>query len=120
MTDTARLVWQLPPRNLAQKVRDYLTRLMKAVVGLATYFAAQIESAARKNASWTDRTGHARQGLTARAFKAGTAVTIALFHSAIYGIWLEVKNSGRFAIILPTLRQFHPQVMAGLQALVRG
>jgi hypothetical protein len=120
MSDSAKLVWQIPPRSLAQKVRDYFRRLMNAVYDLATYFAAQIEAYAKQHAPWTDRTGNARQGLTARAFKAGTAVTILLFHTMSYGIWLEVKNAGRFAIILPTLRIFHPQVMAALRQLARG
>jgi hypothetical protein len=47
-----------------------------------------------------------------------TAVTIILFHKATYGIWLEVKNSGRYAIILKTLQEFYPQIMAGMKALV--
>jgi hypothetical protein len=105
---------------LASHLGTYIERLKAAVFDLCSLFAAKIETYAKQNARWTDRTGNARQGLTARAFRVGAGVVIYLFHTMSYGIWLEVKNQGRFAIILRTLESFYPQVMAALRQLAGG
>lgn len=113
------LHWTVPPEVLGRNVGDYVNRVLAAVFDLATYFAARIEAYAKANAPWTDRTGNARQGLTARAFKTATAVTLMLWHSMEYGIWLEVKNDGRFAIILPTLEAHYGSYMQAIERLLR-
>ena len=118
-TDGVTLHWTIPPERLAQNVGGYVERLLNAVYDLATFFATRLETYAKQNAPWTDRTGNARQGLTARAVKTATAVTLYLFHSATYGIWLEVKNAGRFAIILKTLEAHYGAYMAAIQGLLR-
>ena len=113
------LHWTVPPSALQRGIGDYSVRLMNAVFDLATYFAARIESYAKQNAPWTDRTGNARQGLTARSFRTATAVSIILWHSVSYGIWLEVKNAGRFAVILPTLEAHYSPYMRAIEGLMR-
>lgn len=119
MADGITLRWQVPPSVLAQNVGNYADRLLSAVLDLVTNFAAQVEAAAKQNAPWTDQTGNARQGLTARAFKDAQAVTLMLFGTAEYQIWLEVKNEGRFAIILPTLESFYGRIMAAIERLIK-
>jgi hypothetical protein len=111
--------WDTSPTVLANNLGSYLNRLLAAIGSLADFFAARIESFARSNAPWTDRTGDARRGLTAKVFKSAAAVTIVLFHTMSYGIWLEVKNQGRFAIILKALEAHYGQIMAAIQALMR-
>jgi hypothetical protein len=70
------------------------------------------------NAPWTDRTGNARQGLAAQAFDEGANQGIVLFHQVPYGIWLEVRFSGRYAIIEPTIDVMGPQVMESLNNIL--
>jgi hypothetical protein len=119
MTDSMRLVWHVPPSVLAKGIGEYPKRMLDAVFALAQYFAARIEAFAKQNAPWSDQTGNARQGLTARAFREATAVTIVLFHTMAYGIWLEVKNSGRYAVILKTLEESYQPYMAAIGRLLR-
>ena len=119
MRDTVTLKWNVPPSVLADGVGDYADRLLNAVYDLATFFAAKIEAAAKTNAVWTDRTGNARQGLTARAFRAATAVTLILWHSVEYGIWLELASAGKYAIILKTLEESYGPYMAAIEGLMR-
>jgi hypothetical protein len=111
--------WTVPPSVLGKNIGDYAERVLSAVFDLAQMFAARIEAYAKANAPWTDRTGNARQGLTGRAFKTATAVTIVLFHSAAYGIWLEVANAGRFSIILKALEQSYQPYMRAIEGLMR-
>lgn len=118
MAGGAQIVWVVPPEQLAQNIGTWLNRVLEAAYALATVFAARIESYAKANAVWTDRTGNARQGLTARSFRSATGFTILLFHAAIYGIWLEIANAGRFAIILRSLEAHYGPLMSALQRLV--
>jgi hypothetical protein len=119
MTDSMRLVWHVPPPVLAKGIGEYPKRMLDAVFALAQYFAARIEAFAKQNAPWTDQTGNARQGLTARAFREATAVTIVLFGAVHYQIWLEVKNAGRYAIILRTLETHYAPYMQAIERLLR-
>jgi len=80
--------------------------------------AADIEEYMKANAPWEDQTGEAREGLGAEASNSGFFHTIELFHSVDYGIWLEVKWSGQYAIIVPTMERMGPQVMANLNGLI--
>lgn len=92
-------------------------------VGLAVFtkgFARQVEDYARANAPWEDRTGDARHGLTAQGEQRLVTYTITLFHTAEYGLWLEVRWDGKYAIILPTLEVMGPRLMAELAALDLG
>lgn len=72
--------------------------------------AANMEQYAQDNAPWADRTGEARAGLTAEVDHDKGNVYVSLFHTADYGQWLEVIQSGRFAIIMPTLEQFANEI----------
>lgn len=70
------------------------------------------ESYMRTNAPWRDRTGNARAGLKA-IHQAQPMVqhSLILFHTMPYGIWLEVRWSGRYAIIAPSVRELGPDLM---------
>lgn len=64
---------------------------------------SELETIARRRAPWADRTGDARNGLTAQASNKKGEVAIHLFHTVEYGKWLELIQNGRFAVIMPTL-----------------
>lgn len=67
--------------------------------------APRVANAARDAAIWEDHTGDARAGLTAEAVNVDGAIYMTLFHTVSYGYWLEVIQSGRFAVILKTLEE---------------
>lgn len=73
--------------------------------------AQDIQSFARATAPWTDQTGNARNGLMGSYDKEGTKHTITLAHSVPYGIWLEVRWAGRYAIIAPSIETEAPRIM---------
>ena len=94
----------LQPRLKAadKKAQGYLALVTQ-------YYASQAEAQARLNAPWTDRTGNARNGLRGVPEINHPNYAIVLAHSVNYGIWLEVRWGGRYAIIMPTLRSIGPQ-----------
>lgn len=80
--------------------------------------ADRIQNYAQSNAPWSDRTGEARDGLTAEVFLEGGEVVIELYHQAEHGKWLELIQDGNFAIIMPTLETLGPEVLAEAGASV--
>ncbi len=70
-----------------------------------------VEQYAKTNAPWRDRSGAARRGLTAHYERRGHNFSVYLSHTVPYGPYLEYSNSGRFAILRPTLRALLPKVV---------
>lgn len=104
------LVWIDPPEKLQEAIAQYGRNVVLAVLAGAQYIAAQAEADMRNKAKWTDRTGNARSGLTARAAQENDTVVIYLIHRMEYGIFLELRYGGRYSIIIPTLQQSIPEV----------
>jgi hypothetical protein len=92
--------------------------LDKIVAATLNYYEPKMENHAKLNASWTDQTGNARNGLAARSGKDSKTRFIVLFHQVPYGIYLETRFSGKYAIIMPTIEEFGPQVMDTFQKIL--
>lgn len=69
---------------------------------------------AKANAPWDDRTGDAREGLDVDVYWQGHEVVWDMFHTVDYGVYLETRWNGKYAIIMPTLEMFAPQIGRGL------
>jgi hypothetical protein len=117
--------------TLTKGIREFGPKLNLAVGALMKQSAPQVQNYARRNAPWTDRTGNARQGLFAE-YSAGREAflgsafggngvgqhTITLYHSVNYGIWLEVRFAGRYAIIAPTIEVEGARIMGKMNKLI--
>lgn len=101
-----------------------LKRMLPAVdagVDLAMEFIRPIgENFARSNAPWTDRTGNARNGLFVEHQREPMVIhRLITYHTMPYGLWLEVRWSGRYAIIGPTMFHIAPQLAIALAESVK-
>lgn len=94
--------------------------LMKEVEEIALALAPEMLDYAKANAPWEDRTGDARAGLDIEVDETVDEVTITLYHTVEYGLWLEVIESGRFATIMPTLEHFANDVFTATGAVQTG
>jgi hypothetical protein len=65
---------------------------------------------AKEQASWEDRTGDARSGLDVDVDTPRDDIVLTLFHTVEYGQWLETIQAGRFAVIMPTLELYGPEI----------
>jgi hypothetical protein len=83
----------------------------QAIRSVLEYWAARAVTQMRQNASWTDRTSNARNGLASRVLVGSDDASLVLFHTMNYGIWLEVRWSGRYAIIGPTMNDIGPKAL---------
>lgn len=98
--------------NMTGNLRTLGLRNKAAMVSTAKFVAPQIQADMRANASWTDQTGNARNGLFAVAQTSPNRVVIVLYHSVPYGIFLEVRWSGKYAIIAPSIQKWGPRFFA--------
>jgi hypothetical protein len=107
---------------------EYERRAMNAVKEVVKLMAPIIETYAKTNAPWTDRTSLARDGLRGYTSEepadgypteelAGEVVALYLSHQMDYGAFLELANSGRYAVILPTLEAHYGQIKAMLDGI---
>jgi hypothetical protein len=111
----AKILWK---DSLSGNLRKGPKRVQEAAWATAQYMAPRVESYMKINAPWTDRTGNARNGLAARAYRDQETVGIVLFHQVPYGIWLETRWDGAYAIINPTIDQMGPEVMRMYERLL--
>jgi hypothetical protein len=111
--------WVRPPSELATAVERYGDRVLTKVAAIAQYTATAMQNDAKADATWVDRSGNARTGLfgTSEADFAAKVVTIYLSHSAVldYGVYLELANSGRYAVIMRTMQAHYEPLMQMLR-----
>lgn len=93
-------------------------RKLAAVKIYAETQAEQLEGYAKEHRPWTDRTGDARKRLKGYVTDIPNGYRINLAHGVDYGIWLELANEKRFAILEPTIRLQGPMVLKGLKGLL--
>lgn len=99
----------------AKKVVSGLVKTeSKAMLTIKMYAqtaAKRMEGDAKSQARWTDRTGHARQRLIGYVTDESTGIRVNLAHGVDYGLWLEVANEKRFAIVEPIVRLSAPFIL---------
>jgi len=96
----------------------FQVKLHAAVTAWMEFMSDKCEVAMKKNAPWTDQTSNARNSLSTSAFSSPDEYTIVLYHQMPYGIWLEVRWEGKYAIILPTIDSMGTEVMLGLTSII--
>lgn len=81
--------------------------------------ALELQAYMKQNRPWTDRTGLAKAMLSATVSQPSThVVRVTLAHGVDYGIDLELKNNGNYAIVRPTLATQGPKVMNGFNGML--
>lgn len=122
---------------MRRNIDEYARRVVWAVNQVAQLYAAMLEAHAKANAPWTDRTANARQSLAgyvddgappkpagedAVAYPtperlAEDTVSIYLSHGRDYGVFLETKYAGRYAILWPTIEAHLPRIERALREI---
>lgn len=131
-----RVEWSNVPQ-VQRNMAAYGDRVKEAERRVAQYWSAVIEADAKQSAPWTDRTANARQSLRAylgdevpskfgapdaNEYPAPTdlardVVSLYLSHGMEYGVQLETRFNGRYAVILPTLQKHYPAISRMLRGI---
>lgn len=107
-------------RERTQALPDEIDRFIKAVMARQAPIAT---ADMKENAPWTDRTGAARTGLfvtppqTTKISDLEAIYRLVFGYSVYYGIWLELANSGRYQILIPSIIKHGKEIMANLEDL---
>ena len=138
--------WVVSAKVIADGLEEYGERALVAIQAVANYWGQSIQDEARDNAVWEDRTGNARGGLffavdgfglspltgdvtpesksemSDVAVESGNGETliITLGHTVFYGKFLELKNGGRYAIIMTTIERNLGALERQIQDVFRG
>jgi hypothetical protein len=114
--------WEVTPGQAFEEMFDQYTNAIFVTGGrVITKRAADMKAWMQLNAPWTDRTGRARRSLDAVAEQnPGTVGQITVMHGpdVPYGLWLEIANGGRYAIIAPTIDHWGPVIMRDIQRII--
>jgi hypothetical protein len=105
--------------ELGKAIEDISPGIRRAMVAAAEFNAPKIASSMKSQAKWTDRTGNARNGLSATTAITPDNVQILMFYSVPYGLWLEVRWSGKYAVVGPAVQEWFPKVMDTLGKLIQ-
>ena len=104
--------------DLLQNLQTMSKRMPIAVKMYANTAARKLENDAKLRAPWTDRTGQARQRLTAYVTELQSGICeITVAHGVSYGVFLELAHEKRFATIMPTIQRLSPEIMKGFNIL---
>ncbi len=114
MAKRARVVWK-GVNEVKVGMNTYGESAHRAIGKALDYWAPVLEGYAKTNAPWTDRTANARSGLYAWKQRDGAAWRLYLSHAVYYGIFLELRWAGKYAIIGPTLDLHQARVMKMLR-----
>lgn len=107
----------------------YIDSLTPGIAAYGVYVSSAVNAVMREwgkdaveymkeNAPWQDRTGDARESLDYSIDENAIRPSITLYHGVSYGIYLEVRWSGEYAIIVPTLEAFGPELMRRIEAVI--
>jgi len=109
--------WTVPPDQYMGALYDRVAmQVWQTVYAICLKRAPEIEAWMKVNATWTDRTGNARQTLYTRVIPAlMNEIVIVLGHGMWYGRFLELSNAGRYAILAPAVDHFLPIIVQDLQ-----
>lgn len=102
--------------SLTQQLQISGPEMTQSVQDILLDEAEFVRNYAQESAPWADRTGSARDGLDVDVYEENGSVYLALFHTVDYGLWLEVIQSGKFAVIMPTLEALAPLIFKSVNA----
>lgn len=109
---------RIDARQIERWLDNAETKSQVAIKMFAQEGAKKFENYAKINRPWTDRTGHAKQRLVGyvETFSDKTRINIA--HGVYYGVFLELCNNKRFAILQKTVNAISPEILRGFKKLL--
>lgn len=103
-----------------KNLKNVTLRLKAALALDAQNIAVSMEAWAKNNAPWTDQTAHARLFLKSTVMWTNTnTLMVALSHNVEYGVFLELCNEGKYAILERAIQQFAPKFIEGWKKIVQ-
>jgi len=114
--------WDVPPTAVfPQMATNYTQAVFLTGRRVVEKRAPEAEAWMKSNAPWQDRTGKARAGLHVEVRESPGVLTEMIFShdpDLDYTLWLEIANSGKYAIIAKAVDVWGPIIMRDLQRII--
>ena len=91
---------------------------MAGVQGVGTIIASEAAAKSKAEHPWKNQTHHAEQGLYGKFKWNGTQGIIEHGHRVSYGIWLELANDGKYAILEKTLNSLRGEFLSRVKQIM--
>ena len=104
--------------TLSKGLASFVFKTLDAAGEAANSFADGLLHYAQTHAPWEDRTGDAREGLQTAVLLDNESLEVDLYHTVEYGIWLEVRWGGKYAIIIPTIETMGPRIYDQMRGML--
>jgi hypothetical protein len=108
-------------QNVGGSIYNKVRRRIAATVMAIQPLAGESERDMKLKAPWNNITRNARNSLNSTVSVANspgrTRISLKLSHGMDYGIWLELKNAGKYAIVRPTAVIYRQRVRKAYQAV---
>ena len=95
------------------------TKMRAAGAAAGELTAIEMAAYAKKHRGWHDRTNQARLGLTGSSETSGTSTRVVIAHTPFYGVFLELANGGKYAILEKTIRAHRASFLNNVKTLAR-
>lgn len=122
MADDFKVTWNATElvSALNKLDRAFTSKEYGGLLMLMQTAATKMESWAKENAPWTDRTGQARQRLTGQAYWENPNIVVAaIAHQVDYGIWLELAHQRKYAILEKALEEHRGEIEEAVKTLLK-
>lgn len=86
-------------KKVLSKLESMQAKTRASLQIIADSAVKAMETYAKDNARWTDRTGNARQRLKGGTRWEESALIAAITHNVYYGMWLELAHGKKYAIL---------------------
>ena len=111
------IIWDTA--EVLRRFEQMRSRTRTSLEILADTAARSMETYAKNNARWTDRTGNARQRLKGSTRWEQTALIAAISHNVDYGMWLELCNQKKYAILEEALNSQAQNLLEAYQRFLQ-
>ena len=102
-------------------LRRYSERVQASLLLFSDHFGkGKMESYAKTNAKWTDRTNMARNSLNGGGFKTSDDIISYIQHGVDYGKYLENNQGGKYAILQDTILSNKNEWENGIKRIISG
>jgi hypothetical protein len=113
----ARFEWIVSPiAGMGPHVTKAMVSLYPAVLAALEAAGAITRAEAQANHPWNNITGDAERGLSVDVSGDGAVASLTLYHTVYYGVYLELRWGGRYAVIMPTLQAQYGPIMDAVRA----
>lgn len=107
--------------EVIKNLKEITPKLKRALYLDAQNISSKMEAWAKNNAVWTDQTSHARQFLKATvSWKNSDELMVSISHHVDYGVFLELCNEGKYAILEKSIAEFAPEFLKGWKEIAGG